>query len=211
MKGRLRDDPGTQRFSTVHALDILAGYAKADQFIEFTTFSRVAPTFRGGLIAGWKGQLGADDTAMNAALRGGGTVRVARELAWLPVAILWASAAFGLGGCASISEKMSEPLSRMPGIGMRAEAPERPAEVRAYPAVHEMPPPRTTATLDGSQQTEMEKELVKARETQKTYTTPAPQPPPPKPAVAARKKPASNPAPTPIPNVVPASSSRMIY
>jgi hypothetical protein len=94
---------------------------------------------------------------------------------------------------------------------MRAEAPERPAEVLAYPAVHDMPPPRTTATLDGQEQRQLEQDLVVARDTQKTYTTPAPEPPPAKPAVAVRKKPAVHRTPAPIPNVVPASSSRMIY
>ena len=49
-----------------------------------------------------------------------------------------------------MSEKMSEGLTSMPGIGLPANAPERPAEPLAYPAVHDMPPPRTTAVLDTS-------------------------------------------------------------
>ena len=127
-------------------------------------------------------------------------------------AALCAMAAVGLGGCASMSEKLVEPMSHMPGIGMRAEVPERPAEAKPYPAVHEMPPPRTTVLMDGAEQQRMERELVTARDTQKTYTTAQPEAPPPPPvAAASRKKPAPQRTQAPIPNVVPASSSRTIY
>ena len=153
---------------------------------------------------------------MSAVLRGDGTLRHARGLLRLAAAALCATAVVSLGGCGSISEKMSESMSSMPVVGLPAGAPERPSEVRAYPAVHDMPPPRTTATLDGSQQSEIEKELVAARERQKVAATPPPEPTAPelaspKPATTARKKPAPQRTPAPVPNVVPASSSRMIY
>jgi hypothetical protein len=111
--------------------------------------------------------------------------------------------AIGLGGCGSVSEKMAGPMSTLPGIGMRAEAPERPPEVRAYPAVHDMPPPRTTATLDGPAQQQMEKELVEARDRQKKAVDPT--------ASAPARKPAPRPAASPPPRVVPTSSSQMVY
>jgi hypothetical protein len=115
--------------------------------------------------------------------------------------------AVGLAGCGSINEKMSHTMSGMPGIGMRAEAPERSPEVLAYPAVHDMPPQRTTATLGGPEQQQMERELVAAREQQKAAANPAP---PPAPATASRR-PAARPAPAATPSPVPVSSSRTIY
>ena len=113
-----------------------------------------------------------------------------------------------------MSEKMSEGLTSMPGIGLPANAPERPAEPLAYPAVHDMPPPRTTAVLNPSDQKKMETELVSAREQQKlAIAPPEPLPPPPAPAApAARKKPPPRPAASAAaPTTVQPSSSRTIY
>ncbi len=50
--------------------------------------------------------------------------------------------------------------------GLPASAPERPAEVQAYPAVHEMPPPRPVRMLDDDQQQKLEKDLKAARDRQ---------------------------------------------
>jgi hypothetical protein len=116
--------------------------------------------------------------------------------------------AIGLGGCGSISEKMAGPMSTLPGIGMRAEAPERPAQAAAYPAVHDMPPPRTTATLDGPAQRQMERELMEARERQKTAVDP---PPPAARKPASRPQAAPRPQTAPAPRVAPTSSSQMVY
>jgi hypothetical protein len=118
----------------------------------------------------------------------------------LRAGLLCAAMAIGLGGCGSVSEKMAGPMSTLPGIGMRAEAPERPAQALAYPAVHDMPPPRTTATLDGPAQQQMEKELVEARDRQRAATTPS----------TAARKPAPRPG-APPPRVVPTSSSQVVY
>src|SRR5687768_5246452 len=60
------------------------------------------------------------------------------RFAWLIAAALCGIAVLGLGGCSTVSEKLVEPMSNMPGIGMRAEVPERPAEAQPYPAVHDM-------------------------------------------------------------------------
>lgn len=121
-------------------------------------------------------------------------------------AILTAILAAGLGGCASMSEKMSGAMASMPAVGLPANAPERPAEKLEYPPVNDMPPPRTTAVLTGAEQQRLERELVAAREGQRAAAAP---PAAPKPAATARKRPAPTPAPSAP--VVPASSSRMIY
>lgn len=138
-----------------------------------------------------------------------------RTVRWsLRLAVLSAVAAC-LAGCGSISEKMSGQMSTMPGIGMRAEAPERPAQPLAFPAVHDMPPQRTTAVLSMDEQTRLENELVTARDRQQaTAGTPS--------AIARLKKMQANapaprqaapaaPAQAPLPPVVPASSSGSIY
>lgn len=116
--------------------------------------------------------------------------------------------AVSLSGCGSISEKVSQAAGSLPGVGLPANAPERPAEAYAYPAVHDMPPQRTTAVLTAEEQRAVERDLVSARNNQKEQPKPAqPEPaakPAAKPAVAAR--PAPQPAtPAPLP------SSRMIY
>lgn len=76
------------------------------------------------------------------------------------------AAALGLSGCASISEKFSEAASQMPGIGLPAGAPERAAEPVAFPAVHDVPPPRNSVTLSSIEREEVEKQLVAARDEQ---------------------------------------------
>jgi hypothetical protein len=124
--------------------------------------------------------------------------------------------AVSLGGCASMSEKMSHTVGSLPGIGLPANAPERPAEAHAFPAVHDMPPQRTTAVLTADEQRAIEKELVSARNNQtgaapaQAASAPAPAKPAAKRAVATRAKPA--PAPDPAAYApAPPPSSRMIY
>jgi hypothetical protein len=94
-------------------------------------------------------------------------------------------------------------MGSMPVVGLPAGAPERPPEVRAYPAVHDMPPPRTTATLDGPAQQQMERELVEARERQKTAVGPT--------ESAPARKPPARPAAAPTSRTAPTSSSQMVY
>ena len=114
-----------------------------------------------------------------------------------------------------MSDKMSQAMSTMPVVGLPANAPERPAETLAFPAVHDMPPQRTTAVLTADEQRTMERELVSARDTtQKTAPKPARRPAPAKPAakpaVAARARPAPQAEPA-VSMPAPPSSSRMIY
>jgi hypothetical protein len=121
----------------------------------------------------------------------------------------------GLGGCASMSENMSRSMSTLPGVGLPANAPERPAETLAFPAVHDMPPRRTTAVLTAEEQRSMERDLVAVRATQRPSkpAQPAAEPaakPAPKPAIAARARQVSPQDPAvSMPEQPP--SSRMIY
>jgi hypothetical protein len=82
------------------------------------------------------------------------------------VAIGAAVAAAGLSGCASISEKFAETASQMPAIGLPAGTPERPSAPPAYPAVHNIPPPRNSVTLTNTEAAQLEADLVTARDQQ---------------------------------------------
>lgn len=64
------------------------------------------------------------------------------------------------GGCSS--------LANAPLIGLPENAPARPETVGAYPAVHDIPPPRGGQTLSAAEQTKMEAELAQVRARQKS-------------------------------------------
>src|SRR6266702_2152172 len=81
-------------------------------------------------------------------------------------AALWA--VLGLSGCASISQKFAETASQLPEVGLSPNAPARPAEPIAYPAVHDVPPPRTAVVLTDIEQQKLETDLVSARDQQQT-------------------------------------------
>ena len=66
-----------------------------------------------------------------------------------------------LGGCATS-------IADMPLIGVPSDAPGRPKDANAYPAVHDLPPDRDQAVLDTSEQARIEKELMAARDRQAT-------------------------------------------
>src|ERR1700730_3276478 len=65
-----------------------------------------------------------------------------------------------LGGCSGslIADHMPEAVGGLP-----ADAPARPDTPAAYPAVHNMPPTRSTATLNNDQQKQLQDDLVAAR------------------------------------------------
>ena len=63
-----------------------------------------------------------------------------------------------LGGC-------STSIADLP-FGAPSDAPERAADVSAYPAVHDLPAPRGQASMDPAQQAKVEKELIAARDHQ---------------------------------------------
>jgi hypothetical protein len=129
------------------------------------------------------------------------------------VAVVASLLAASLGGCASMNEasgNLSQSIGSLPGVGLPANAPERPAEKLAFPAVHAMPAPRTTGLLTADEQRALERDLVQARDTQRVG---AGQPPAAKPAAQPAPAAAAKPAPAASsgPRVVPASSSQMIY
>ena len=96
--------------------------------------------------------------------REGASRRVAMARRWrLIVPVI---AAVGLAGCGSISEKFRDTAAALPGVGLPADAPERTAQPVAFPAVHDIPPPRNSVTLTNTEQDQMERELVKARDDQ---------------------------------------------
>jgi hypothetical protein len=63
-----------------------------------------------------------------------------------------------LGGC-------STSIADLP-FGTPSDAPERAADVSAYPAVHDLPAPRDQATMNPAEQAKVEKELMAARDRQ---------------------------------------------
>ena len=67
--------------------------------------------------------------------------------------------ALPVGGCATS-------VADLPVVGVPADAPARPKEVRAYPAVHDMPPQRTATTLTEDEKKKLEADLIAARNRQ---------------------------------------------
>jgi hypothetical protein len=63
-----------------------------------------------------------------------------------------------LGGC-------STSIADLP-FGTPPDAPERAADVSAYPAVHDLPAPRDQAAMNPAEQAKVEKELMAARDRQ---------------------------------------------
>jgi len=120
-----------------------------------------------------------------------------------------------LSGCGSISEKMAGTLSEAPAIGLPTAAPTRPTEAPAYPAVHDVPPPRPTPMLTAIEQKQIEDDLVAAREGQKKLAAEPEPPPPKKDGKVAKKeiklKPRTPPAPAAEAPINPTSSARTIY
>jgi uncharacterized protein YceK len=82
------------------------------------------------------------------------------------VLALAVAASLGLSGCASINQKFADSASQLPHVGVSPNAPARPAEQMAYPAVHDVPPPRTAVMLTDVEQHKLETDLVAARDQQ---------------------------------------------
>jgi hypothetical protein len=67
-----------------------------------------------------------------------------------------------LAGCSS-----SQVVDDLPAaVGLPADVPARPATPYQVPAVHDMPPPRTTEPMSAEDQLKLEKELSAARDRQ---------------------------------------------
>jgi hypothetical protein len=76
-------------------------------------------------------------------------------------------------------------IDKLPsGVGLPAGVPERPATPYEYPAVHDMPPDRTSVPMTEEEQVKLEKDLSNVRDRQEGRP-PAPK----KPANAAKKPP----------------------
>lgn len=92
----------------------------------------------------------------------------------LAIAVACAAAlASGLGGCASVSS--APVIDAVPaGILLPEGVPKRPAEPTAYPAVHDMPPPRLERTLSASEQKQATSDLMSIRDHQENVTGVAP-------------------------------------
>ena len=69
------------------------------------------------------------------------------------------ASALALGGC-SIS------IADLPLVGTPADAPARPKEVGAYPAVHDLPQDRPEAAMDTAERNKVSSELIAARDRQ---------------------------------------------
>jgi hypothetical protein len=76
------------------------------------------------------------------------------------VALLAAMAALALAGCSG--SMIADHLPTAMG-GLPEEAPARPNGEATYPAVHNMPPARSTSTLSDAQQKALESDLVAVR------------------------------------------------
>jgi len=86
-----------------------------------------------------------------------------------------------LSGCSSTFDVLPEKLGGLP-----ADAPERPAERKAFPNVYEVRPTRDATPLSDAEQKKLETDLTTLREEQKQRANPPP--PPPKTAAAPQKK-----------------------
>ena len=107
---------------------------------------------------------------------------------------------------------MASKMSELPGVGLPANAPERPATPAAYPAVHDVPPQRPAPLLNETQRQQMEAELVSARNRQQAVAGTAPKEQESKGAAkkeAAKKR--AVPSRASSPQAVTAPSSRTIY
>ena len=78
--------------------------------------------------------------------------------------VMMAAAAALVGGCTAAD------VQKLPGMGLPADAPPRPAVSYEYPAVHDMPPPRADITMSDEQRDRMERELVTTRDRQEERT-----------------------------------------
>ena len=92
-----------------------------------------------------------------------GRMPVDRTIRLWSMAALCASA-LTLGGC-------STQIADMPGVGLPADAPERPKEAGGYLPVHDMPPDRNEEAMKPAELAKIQAELTAARDRQATATT----------------------------------------
>lgn len=83
---------------------------------------------------------------------------VDRTIGLWPAGVLLAVALM-LGGC-------STQIADLPGVGLPANAPERPKEAGAYLPVHDLPPERDEAAMKPAELAKIQAELTAARDRQ---------------------------------------------
>jgi hypothetical protein len=76
--------------------------------------------------------------------------------------------AAALAGCASTLSSLPTSMG-----GLTADTPDRPASQLAYPAVHDMPPPRPTAVMSPEEVKRAETEMARMRD---RHGKPVPEP-----------------------------------
>jgi hypothetical protein len=84
---------------------------------------------------------------------------------------LWAMIAMvasllALGGCSS-------QIADMPGLGLPADAPERPKEAGGYLPVHDLPPERHEEAIKPAELAKIQSDLTAARDRQAVASAPA--------------------------------------
>src|SRR3954468_1529089 len=83
---------------------------------------------------------------------------------WLLAALL--ASALALGGC-------STQIADMHGIGLPADAPQRPKEAGGYLPVHDLPPEREEQAIKPAELAKIQSDLAAARDRQAVVSTPA--------------------------------------
>jgi hypothetical protein len=133
-------------------LDILRYYGFYAQLLELAAISRLgdeagAPA---GAVTGW-------NRATRMLIP-----RFQRALARRAgAAALLVAGGLILAGCTGAT--IGDNMPTMAG-GLPENAPQRPANPGAYPAVHDQPPPRSQAVLTDEEQRKLEQDLIAARE-----------------------------------------------
>jgi hypothetical protein len=85
-------------------------------------------------------------------------MRMDRIIRLLAFGVLLASA-LAVSGC-------STSIADLPGIGVPADAPDRPKEANSYLPVHDLPPDRDEAALKPAERAKIQSELIAARDRQ---------------------------------------------
>ena len=85
-------------------------------------------------------------------------MRMDRTIRLLTIGALFASA-LAVGGC-------STSIADLPGVGLPADAPQRPKEASGYLPVHDLPPDRNEAALKPTEQAKIQADLIAARDRQ---------------------------------------------
>lgn len=84
---------------------------------------------------------------------------------WLIRACVLAAAGMALSGCASSLNTIGDPSATgsLSAAEQSAQQDSATPQIMAFPAIHDVPPPRAAATLNDYEQKRMENELIAAR------------------------------------------------